>query len=113
MSMLHWVKAYKGPFNKPDAIEIARQLREKAFPDVNGIHDARIRARRTSSKRCVCTAACGAGLGHNDKYDVYIQEAKTRATDRFLPEPQECGNCGRPATNSAGNVNRCDRCKDL
>lgn len=25
---------------------------------------------------------------------------------------KSCGNCGRPATHSAGGINRCDRCQD-
>jgi len=26
---------------------------------------------------------------------------------------KECGNCGRPATHSVGDINRCDRCNGL
>lgn len=28
-------------------------------------------------------------------------------------ESKECGNCGKPATHSAGGINRCERCNDL
>lgn len=55
MSLLHWTKAYKGPFEKAEAQEIAGQLRGQAKPDINGIYDARVRARK-------------GGKG----YDVYI-----------------------------------------
>ncbi len=74
MSTTKWAKAYKGPFEKAEAVKVAAELREKADPDKNGIYDARVRARRKGN--CVCTAACGAGLGHNQRYDVYIKTKK-------------------------------------
>lgn len=74
MSTTKWVKAYKGPFAKEEAKKVAEELREKADPNKNGIYDARVRVRRKGN--CVCTAACGAGLGHNEKYDVYIKTTK-------------------------------------
>lgn len=52
-----WQKPYQGPFGKQEAIDIASDLRKTAKPDVNGIYDARIRARK----------------GQKDKYDVYIK----------------------------------------
>ena len=73
--MIKWMKSYQGPFGKIEAQQIAKELREKANPDENGIYDARVRKRRKKAKgkECVCTAACGAGLGHNERYDVYIK----------------------------------------
>lgn len=78
MSTTRWHKAYQGPFKKTEAQQIAGELRAKAKPDINGIYDARVRARRSLKlmKRCVCTAACGAGLGHNERYDVWIKTFK-------------------------------------
>lgn len=42
--------------------------------------------------------------GSDDRYCVDCGKKLDRA---------DCGNCGRPATHSAGGINRCDRCKDL
>ena len=75
MSTTRWRKAYQGPFDRKESCKIAQELRDNAKPDINGIYDARVRTRRKSTKgnQCVCTATCGAGLGHNEKYDVYIK----------------------------------------
>jgi len=59
MSILKWTKAYQGPFEKAEAQIIASELRAGSRPDINGIYDARVRARR-------------GGKG----YDVYIQEVR-------------------------------------
>jgi len=59
----HVRKVYKGPFSKEEATKLAEEI--------NGM--VRKRCGRKAKGYCVCTAACGAGLGHNsDRYDVYI-----------------------------------------
>lgn len=72
MPKLKWERPYVGPFKKSEAEALVADIKKIANPEMNGIHDARIRKSRKYSK-CVCTAACGAGLGHNEKYDVYIK----------------------------------------
>ena len=68
-----WEKAYRGPFEKKEAIEIIDELKIVADPEKNGIEKIAIRKRPRKIK-CVCTASCGAGLGHNSyKYDVFIK----------------------------------------
>ena len=61
-----------GPFFKKEAEKIAEELKATCNPKLNGMHDARVRRRRKVT-HCVCTAVCGAGLGHNQKYDVWIK----------------------------------------
>lgn len=70
-----WQKAYKGPFTKDTATKHAKSLKGEAiYPNPEKIIiDARTRLRRKPKKTCVCTAACGAGLGHNKMYDVWIK----------------------------------------
>lgn len=75
---LIWEKVYKGPFEKEEAEKLAEGIRAVAKPEVNLIHTAKIRMRRRRAKgnRCVCTAACGIGRGHNEMYDVFIKTEK-------------------------------------
>ena len=68
-----WEKTYKGPFEKKEAIGIMEDLKKIADPEKNGIVEVAMR-KRPKTTHCVCTAACGAGLGHNSyKYDVYVK----------------------------------------
>lgn len=60
MTTTHWIKPYKGPFSKKEALEIAQQLRETADSDKNDIYDARVRCRRLT----------------DEQYDVYIKTSK-------------------------------------
>jgi len=71
--MIKWEKAYKGPFSREQAIELMNELHTKADPEKNGILKVAIRKRTGKKGTCVCTSACGAGFGHNAKYDVYIK----------------------------------------
>lgn len=78
MSTIKWTKVYKGPFGLIEARKLARELREASSPTVNQIYDVRVRMRpkMPRGKRCVCTAACGAGFGHNERFDIYIKTLK-------------------------------------
>lgn len=80
MNQTKWKKAYKGPFLKQDAENHVYSLKhDSKFKEKTQILDARIRLRRKpkAGKQCVCTAACGAGLGHNKMYDVFIKTIRT------------------------------------
>ena len=69
-----WKKAYKGPFGKDEAERHAYSLKHDVpFKENQGVIDAAVRRRRAPKNNCVCTAACGAGLGHNQPYDVWIK----------------------------------------
>lgn len=68
-----WEKAYRGPFEKKEAVAVMEDLKKVADFEKNGILEVTLRKRPRKIK-CVCTAACGAGLGHNSyKYDVYVK----------------------------------------
>lgn len=68
-----WKKPYKGPFEKKEALGIIEDLNKVADIEKNGILKVALRKRQRKIK-CVCTAACGAGLGHNSyKYDVFVK----------------------------------------
>lgn len=68
-----WGKTYKGPFEKKEAMGIVEDLKKVADPEKNGIVKVAMR-KRSRKIKCVCTAACGAGLGHNSyKYDVFVK----------------------------------------
>jgi len=71
--MIKWEKAYKGPFSREKATEVMNDLHRKADPEKNGIIKVAVRKRTGKKSNCVCTSACGAGVGHNAKYDVYIK----------------------------------------
>jgi len=71
--MIKWEKAYKGPFSRLKAIELVNDLHRKANEEQNGIIKVAMRKRGGKKGTCVCTGACGAGVGHNSKYDVYIK----------------------------------------
>ena len=60
MPITHWVKPYRGPFKKSEALAICEDLKKTANPDVNGIYDATIRRR-----------------GNTQQYDVYIKTEKS------------------------------------
>ena len=46
--------------------------------------------------------------------DVSVQRLlDTLAEDIMGTEGNRCGNCGRPATRTIGDVHRCERCADL
>ena len=68
-----WEKTFKGPFSKTEATKLMEDLKIKADPKTNGIIEVTIRKRAGRKGTCVCTASCGAGVGHNAKYDVYIK----------------------------------------
>lgn len=42
---MKWIKPYRGPFTRGEACVIAQQLKDVASPEVNLIHDAKIRKR--------------------------------------------------------------------
>lgn len=70
---IEWKKVYKGPFEKKEAIGIMEDLQKVADIEKNGIVKVAIRKRRKTTN-CVCTASCGAGLGHNSyKYDIFVK----------------------------------------
>lgn len=69
-----WKKAYKGPFLQHEAERHVYSLKHDVpLKEKTGVIDAAIRRRRAPKNKCVCTAACGAGLGHNKMYDVWIK----------------------------------------
>lgn len=61
-----WKKTYKGPFNRPEAVQIASQLRERADVEINGIQKVSVRKRP------------------NGKYDVWIKLSTSQIADRTL-----------------------------
>ena len=62
-----WVKPYRGPFFKEEVQKMVKDFMDKEH--VVGCYYRK----RHPKKWCVCTAACGAGLGHNDRYDLFIK----------------------------------------
>ena len=83
MTKSKWKKAYKGPFSKTKATEIYKDIKLLIDNGKSEIEEVAMRKRGGRRKKCVCTAACGAGLGHNTKYDVYI---KTQSTEKCYLE---------------------------
>lgn len=65
-----WIKPYMGPFFKWEIEVLYNELSKKTI-----ILDCSIR-KRNPKDWCVCTAACGAGLGHNDRYDLFVKISK-------------------------------------
>jgi hypothetical protein len=69
-----WTKPYKGPFHRYELETIINKHMEQYTTTV--IVNVSIRRRFRGKKQCVCTAACGAGKGHNEMYDLYIKVVK-------------------------------------
>lgn len=77
--MAKWKKVYKGPFEKKEATGVMEDLKKVANPEINGILQVSLRKRKKRKYGCVCTASCGAGVGHNTyKYDVYVKTDENR-----------------------------------
>lgn len=68
-----WRKVYTGPFSHDEAHRMAEGLRTETSKR-SGIAAATVRRRSARGRsKCVCTSACGAGMGHNEVYDVYVK----------------------------------------
>lgn len=70
MTKNRYKKIYKGPFTLEEAEVLAKELSDGFIKEIG----SEIQIRKRRGGKCVCTAACGAGVGHNSMYDIYFKE---------------------------------------
>lgn len=82
MTKNRYKKIYKGPFTLGDAEKLANDLRNGFAKEIG----SKIQIRKRRGGKCVCTAACGAGLGHNTMYDIYLKKQDTQIQTIYCRE---------------------------